>query len=605
MGTVGKSIQGNGYRALTLTERTVTLAVADGPDFGGRGDVIGSPRDAARIAGAIIGTRAAESVLVLMLDSRHRVTGYAEVARGATNAARLTGADVFRPALLSGAVAVIVAHNHPSGDASPSSADRMVTATLRAAGELLGIAVLDHVIVTVSRTEHYSFADAGAIGGGALTAADGDAPAYAPDLAPDLAADLAQCETRLESAERSLAALDSMHEIRTSRVDAFGGETMGATLGGYSPAHVLGLDPDSESDVKVARERIGALRADHAAALRDVKAFRAERRAIVAEIARATGRAPRGWARVAGSQEFEPVHTFRAAVPALAEPVAAAVAYVPEWPPIEAYADVDAAPVARPVAPVAVVARPIVPAYVAEPVAAVTLAPFVLAPRKPGGRRAWRLAVTVARTYWAAVARVVAWSESDSNAEPIGATFEFRGLAMADGDAPEYGLAAGMREATRARRIVAAVDALAELDSACWFDQATAFSCSEADTLAELFRAAGHDGLAEQFIAEHARGDEDGDSVEHLAIAAAEDAARMGDGDAPRYRSPNLGALLAEGKRREAARIDRGRPEPGKQYRLTGGPGVAAISNGSTWAESEVTAEPVAEPVAVTWETSE
>lgn len=89
MGTMGKTIQGTMFRPLTLASHEVTLSLADAPEFAGAGDVIGSPRDARRIAGAVIGNRAAESVLVLLLDARHRVTGYAEIARGAVNAARL------------------------------------------------------------------------------------------------------------------------------------------------------------------------------------------------------------------------------------------------------------------------------------------------------------------------------------------------------------------------------------------------------------------------------------------------------------------------------------------------------------------------------------
>jgi DNA repair protein RadC len=64
---------------------------------------------------------------------------------------------VFGPALRRDAVAVIVGHNHPSGDPSPSRADRVVTAALRGAGDLLGVPVLDHIIVT--RRAHHSFRD--------------------------------------------------------------------------------------------------------------------------------------------------------------------------------------------------------------------------------------------------------------------------------------------------------------------------------------------------------------------------------------------------------------------------------------------------------------
>jgi len=583
---MGKPIQSNAYQSVILSEYRLTLALGEGDP----GDVIASPRAAVAVAQAAIGSAAQESVLAIMLDARHRVTGYAEIARGTLNAARLAPRDVFVPVMLTNAAAVIIAHNHPSGETAPSRGDRTVTRAIVNAGALLGVPVLDHVIIT-ARGEFYSFRDAGEIGDTAADRvaafADGDAPAYAAE-------DLADVERRLASAEDALAALDSMREIRTAQLTAFGGETMGRTaVDGYSPAHVFGLDPDSESDVKVARERVAALRAEHAAAERDVRALRAERRTIVAGIAAQTGRAPVGWTRVAGTHEFEPLHTFRATVPAVAEPVAAvpsiaeranaapwmraAEPVAPVWdlPPIEAYADVDAAPVCEPVRAVAAVRVFRAAAPVAEPVRAAGRAPlpaFVLAPRRPGGRRLWRAAVTVARCYWRAVAAAVRWAESEPGAfaEPVGATFRHvGGLALADGDAPGYGVQDSERERftrlavrraeriradeSRVARIVDAAHALADLDSAVWFDQATAFSCTEADTLAELFRAVGCDGLADQFIAEHGRGDtvEDGDSAEHIDAATA-------------------------------------------AYRETHGD--AAISNGSTWAESEVTAEPVAEP---------
>jgi DNA repair protein RadC len=74
--------------------------------------------------------------------------GYAEIARGTLNAARFQPRDVLIPALHANAAAVIVAHTHPSGDCTPSTADRAATATLRAAGDLIGIDIVDHLVVT-------------------------------------------------------------------------------------------------------------------------------------------------------------------------------------------------------------------------------------------------------------------------------------------------------------------------------------------------------------------------------------------------------------------------------------------------------------------------
>lgn len=118
---------------------------------------IASPRDALLLLERLRTCRR-EEVVAIMLDARHRPVGVETVAVGGINASRLQPRDVFGPALRGSAVAVIIGHNHPSGDAAPSRADRVVTAALRAAGEMLGVAVLDHVIVT--RRGHHSFRDA-------------------------------------------------------------------------------------------------------------------------------------------------------------------------------------------------------------------------------------------------------------------------------------------------------------------------------------------------------------------------------------------------------------------------------------------------------------
>jgi DNA repair protein RadC len=107
-----------------------------------------TPHDAAAIAQHVIGGQISEVVLALFLDARHRVTGYAEIVRGTLNAARLTPRDILVPALAVNAAALVVAHCHPSGELSPSRADRQVTVVLRQACELIGVPLLDHLIVT-------------------------------------------------------------------------------------------------------------------------------------------------------------------------------------------------------------------------------------------------------------------------------------------------------------------------------------------------------------------------------------------------------------------------------------------------------------------------
>lgn len=84
---------------------------------------------------------------VLSLDAKHRPIGWDVISVGTLDATWVHPRDVFRVAIQQNARAIIVAHNHPSGDPSPSPDDVALTDRLRAAGVLMGIDVLDHVII--------------------------------------------------------------------------------------------------------------------------------------------------------------------------------------------------------------------------------------------------------------------------------------------------------------------------------------------------------------------------------------------------------------------------------------------------------------------------
>jgi DNA repair protein RadC len=130
----------------TIRIRTshVTFHVADDvPDHG----LAGTAREAAAIARAVIGDDITECVIALYVDTRHHVIGYSEIARGTLNTAHCAPRDVLSRALVLNARGVIVAHNHPSGELSPSRSDRDLTNRLRAGAALLGIAFIDHLIV--------------------------------------------------------------------------------------------------------------------------------------------------------------------------------------------------------------------------------------------------------------------------------------------------------------------------------------------------------------------------------------------------------------------------------------------------------------------------
>ena len=88
-----------------------------------------------------------EMFFALLLDSKNRLLRDEVVSIGTLTASLVHPREVFRPAIRESAASILVAHNHPSGDPSPSAEDLDVTARLRSAGELIGIPVLDHVIL--------------------------------------------------------------------------------------------------------------------------------------------------------------------------------------------------------------------------------------------------------------------------------------------------------------------------------------------------------------------------------------------------------------------------------------------------------------------------
>lgn len=100
-----------------------------------------------------------EVIVVLYLDAKNKIIGYNEASRGGIDASAVTPADVFRPAVIMGCTAVILAHNHPSGDPKPSHEDVKFTDRIRSAGNILGVRVLDHIII--GDYNYYSFIDAG------------------------------------------------------------------------------------------------------------------------------------------------------------------------------------------------------------------------------------------------------------------------------------------------------------------------------------------------------------------------------------------------------------------------------------------------------------
>jgi DNA repair protein RadC len=100
-----------------------------------------------------------EQFVICGLDAKHRIIGLNIVSIGSLTLSIVHPREVFKPLILMNACAALCAHNHPSGDPDPSSEDRVLTARLRQAGDLIGITILDHLILGDERT--YSFADQG------------------------------------------------------------------------------------------------------------------------------------------------------------------------------------------------------------------------------------------------------------------------------------------------------------------------------------------------------------------------------------------------------------------------------------------------------------
>jgi DNA repair protein RadC len=138
---VGPATAARIVAALELGRR----AAAEGE--AGRDGSIQGPEDVHARLGPRLRDLPQEEFHALLLDVRHRVVREVLVTRGTLDASLIHPREVFRLAIVESAAAVILAHNHPSGDPTPSPEDRAVTRQLADAGRAVGIPVLDHVVV--------------------------------------------------------------------------------------------------------------------------------------------------------------------------------------------------------------------------------------------------------------------------------------------------------------------------------------------------------------------------------------------------------------------------------------------------------------------------
>ena len=110
-----------------------------------------APEDVHAIVSAEYADAVVETAMMLTLDTKNKVIGIFEISRGSLNASIIHPRDVFQRAILVNAASVILVHNHPSGDPTPSPEDVALTKKLVEAGRVMDITVLDHVIIGEGR----------------------------------------------------------------------------------------------------------------------------------------------------------------------------------------------------------------------------------------------------------------------------------------------------------------------------------------------------------------------------------------------------------------------------------------------------------------------
>ena len=112
---------------------------------------LGYPRDAASHLLPSYGARPVEQFGIVLLDTKHRVLKTAVLSVGTLDASLVHAREVFREAAGGGAAAIVLFHNHPSGDSTPSGEDVALTTRLVEAGQLMGIEVVDHLVLADAR----------------------------------------------------------------------------------------------------------------------------------------------------------------------------------------------------------------------------------------------------------------------------------------------------------------------------------------------------------------------------------------------------------------------------------------------------------------------
>ena len=123
---------------------------------------ISSPKDAFELGKKFLVDSDREKLVLICLDNKNQPTSINTVSIGSLNSSIVHPREVFKVAILSNSATIIIYHNHPSGDITPSKEDINITKRLKEAGKILGIELIDHIIVG-SSNDYYSFKEKGEI----------------------------------------------------------------------------------------------------------------------------------------------------------------------------------------------------------------------------------------------------------------------------------------------------------------------------------------------------------------------------------------------------------------------------------------------------------
>lgn len=144
LGGVGPAKATRLLAAFELGRRVAGMPVGDRP-------VVNGPADAYRLLAPRMADLDREHFVALLLNSKHQVIAYQPVAVGTLSATLVHPRELFKEAIRKSAAGMLLAHNHPSGDPSPSPEDRALTQQLMAGAEILGIRILDHLVIGEGR----------------------------------------------------------------------------------------------------------------------------------------------------------------------------------------------------------------------------------------------------------------------------------------------------------------------------------------------------------------------------------------------------------------------------------------------------------------------